>query len=66
MLFAGLRNDDGANGQALANLYQAAPFDRLLGRPMERTELIVTVDEQALPVSRLDSSNPKIRIYRVD
>lgn len=65
-LFTGLRNDDGANGQTLANVYQAASFDRLLGRPIERTELRVTVDARAVAVSRDDGSNPNVRIYRLD
>ncbi|MGH8495469.1 MAG: hypothetical protein ACREVN_04985 [Gammaproteobacteria bacterium] len=65
-LFAGLRNDEGADRRAVADVYQAAPFDRLLGRPMKRTDLMVTLNAQPVPVSPVDSSNRKIRIYRID
>jgi hypothetical protein len=33
---------------------------------MERTELMVTLNAQPVPVSPVHSANPKIRIYRVD
>lgn len=58
----------GGSGEraAVAEVYEAAEFDRLLGRPIEETELVVTVDEQAVPVAQEEGSNPKIRIYRMD
>jgi hypothetical protein len=65
-LFVGLRSGSDADRPAPADLYQAASFDRLLGRPMERTELTATIGDQTVPISQVDSSNPKVRIYRID
>lgn len=65
-LVFGLGSGSDANRPAPPDVYQAAPFDRLLGRPMEQTELTATVGDRVVPISRLDSSNSRVRIYRID
>lgn len=51
--------------RSVASVYEASQFDRLLGRPLEPTELSVTRDEPS-SVARVESSDPRIRIYDID
>ena len=66
----GVFNTPGRNGSidsnVAKNIYQAEPFDRLLGRPIARNETTVVIDDEDVLLSRVDSSNSKVRIYRVD
>lgn len=48
------------------DIYNAPELDRLLGRPLRTTELTVTVGDETLSVTRLDTANQKVHIYRID
>ena len=48
------------------DVYNAPELDRLLGRPLRTTELTVIVGDETLPVTRLDTANQKVRLYRID
>jgi hypothetical protein len=55
-----------ADTAVTAEIYDSPAFDRLLGRPMQSTELTVTLGEQAAAVTELSTQNDKVRIYRID
>jgi hypothetical protein len=61
-----IRDNKDIDSDAAQELYQAESFDRLLGRPMARTETSVLIDDESVRLSRVDNSNPKIRIYQVN
>lgn len=61
-----LRDGEDADIEATMNLRQAESLNRLLGRPIERKETRMTIDDETVQVSRLDGSNPKIHLYRID
>jgi hypothetical protein len=47
-------------------LVAAAPeFDRLLGRPVERADPSVTLNDETATLAAVPSENPKIRIYQI-
>lgn len=48
-----------------AAIYDAPQFDRLLGRPVERSEPLVTINEQAATLAEVRSENAKVRIYTI-
>jgi hypothetical protein len=43
----------------------AREFDRLLGRPVERSEPAVTLNDQMVTLAAVQSENPKIRMYQI-
>jgi hypothetical protein len=47
-------------------IYNAAEFDRLLGRPSQPTELTVMSNEGAIGVTEVATTNPNIRIYQIN
>jgi len=54
-------------GQPAENRVAAAPeFDRLLGRPVERAEPAVTLNDETVALAAVQSENPKVRIYRIE
>ena len=55
-----------ADGPPSVDVYNAPQLDRLLGRPLQTTELVVRLDAETLPVTRIETGNEKIRIYRID
>jgi hypothetical protein len=67
-----LREPDDADPSFVAvspptvDLYNAPELDRLLGRPLRATELTVMLDSEALPITRLETGNERIRIYLID
>jgi hypothetical protein len=56
----------GASSQPTVEIYNASEFDRLLGRPAQPEELIVTVDAEPISVTEIETQNEKIRIYRIN
>jgi hypothetical protein len=48
------------------DIYAAPELDRLLGRPAQPTELVVTVNAEVATVTELATTNEKVRIYRVN
>lgn len=55
-----------SSAEAAVDVYNAPELDRLLGRPLRTSELTVMVGDETLPVTRLDTANQKVRIYRID
>jgi hypothetical protein len=58
--------ETGAPATSSAEIYDAPQFDRLLGRPVERSAPMVTVNERAVTLAEVRSENEKIRIYTID
>ena len=48
-----------------AGLYQAAEFDRLLGRSMAREGTTVLIDDERVSLSEIPSASENIRIYEI-
>jgi hypothetical protein len=48
------------------DIYGAPELDRLLGRPAQQPELMVTVNAEVATVTEVATNNDKIRIYRVN
>jgi hypothetical protein len=48
------------------DVYNSPEFDRLLGRPRQPAELMVTVNTRPATVTELETTNQKIRIYQID
>jgi hypothetical protein len=55
-----------ADSAAVAAIYDAPQFDRLLGRSPPPAGLAVTRNEQPAAVAELQTANDKVRIYRID
>jgi len=49
-----------------ASLYDAPQFDRLLGRPLERDEPSVTLNDRTAKVAEIRTASEKVRIYRLE
>jgi hypothetical protein len=61
-----LNDADRTNVNSAENPVAAAPeFDRLLGRPVERTEPAITLNDQSVTLAAIPSENPKIRMYQI-
>jgi hypothetical protein len=61
-----VNNADRDSGDSAENPVAAAPeFDRLLGRPVERADPAVTLNDQSVTLAAGHSENPKIRIYQI-
>jgi hypothetical protein len=57
----------GLRGEPAENRVAAAPeFGRLLGRPVERAEPAVTLNDEAVTLAAVQSENPKVRIYQIE
>jgi len=54
------------DSQRTASLYDAPEFDRLLGRSPQPVELAVTLNEQTASVVEIETTNEKVRIYRIN
>jgi hypothetical protein len=52
--------------QPSSEIYNSPAFDRLLGRPAQFTELSVSRNDQAAPVTELETAHDRIRVYRID
>jgi hypothetical protein len=64
--FVVLNDADRNSGDSAENLVAAAPeFDRLLGRPVERADPSVTLNDEMVTLAAVPSENPKIRIYQI-
>ena len=48
------------------DIYAAPQLDRLLGRPVRPTELVVTVNAEVATVTEIATANDRVRIYRVN
>ena len=48
-----------------ASMFDAPQFDRLLGRDAPVVPISVTVDRQPAAAEEMESTDPKVRIYRV-
>ncbi len=55
-----------APGSSSAEIYDAPQFDRLLGRPVERSAPMVTIDERTATLAEVRSENENVRIYTID
>ena len=51
--------------EATASLLEAPEFDRLLGREAPFVPISVQVDQQPAVAEEIESTDPKVRIYRV-
>jgi hypothetical protein len=61
-----LNDADRNSSDSRENPVAAAPeFGRLLGRPVERVDPAVTLNDQSVALAAVQSDNPKIRIYQV-
>jgi hypothetical protein len=61
-----LNDADRNSVDSAENLVAAAPeFDRLLGRPVERADPSVTLNDETATLAAVPSENPKIRIYQI-
>jgi hypothetical protein len=49
----------------IAVIFDAPELDRLLGRPMQRVETTVMIDDEPVTLSALPVTKPGIRIYEV-
>ena len=49
-----------------AEIFDAPEFDRLLGRTPRPAELTVTLNEQPASVAEIETTNEKVRIYRIN
>jgi hypothetical protein len=47
-------------------VYGAPEFDRLLGRSAPPAELVVMVNMEAAPVTEIETTNQKVRIYQIN
>ena len=50
-------------GNTSAGIAVAPQFDRLLGRTPAPVDLTVTQNDQAVALTRVEGSNPKVRMY---
>jgi hypothetical protein len=55
-----------ADAAPAVDVYGAREFDRLLGRASPPAELMVVVNAQPARVTEIQTSNEKVRIYRID
>ena len=55
-----------ADSGRTAAIYDAPEFDRLLGRTPRPAELTVTLNEQPASVAEIETTNEKVRIYRIN
>ena len=55
-----------SDSQLTATLYDAPEFDQLLGRQPPPVEIAVTLDKQTASVVEIETTNEKVRIYRIN
>jgi hypothetical protein len=55
-----------ADAPPAVEVYGAPEFDRLLGRPPQRTELTVMVNTEAARVTELETTSAKVRVYQIN
>jgi len=48
------------------DVYNAPELDRLLGRPAEPAELMVTVNMKTVAVTEVETTNKRVRIYQIN
>lgn len=66
VLYVRLEVRDEAPEQPVARIYDAPQFDRLLGRTMRPEELTVVLNDQAADLRRVETGDPRIRIYELN
>lgn len=56
----------GSDSEHGVALYDAPQFDRLLGRPLERTEPRVILNDRRVRVAEIPTERGNVRIYRLE
>ncbi|HET7609561.1 MAG TPA: hypothetical protein VFL84_12845 [Gammaproteobacteria bacterium] len=55
-----------ADDAPAVDIYNAPELDRLLGRPSRPAELMVMVNMETANVTKIETSNEKVRIYQIN